>query len=99
MKSFYDKLNAGDYTSVLPYPSFGRVNSKEEQEVVKAMKVAYNEDEDRLLNLFKSDLADYHEVAGNPKFERCFSIAWELGHSSGFHEIANYFADIVDLIK
>ena len=60
MKSFYDKLNAGDYTSVLPYPSFGRVNSKEEQEVVKAMKVAYNEDEDRLLNLFRNNIINSH---------------------------------------
>lgn len=48
---------------------------------------------------FKKLLAEEYGVIGNPKFERCYSIAYSHGHSSGFSEIENFFSDIVDLIK
>ena len=61
-------------------------------------------DADRKINnekdaQFRKDLYEYHGVTDNPKADKAFSIAYEHGHSSGNYSIANYFDDIVDLIK
>ena len=48
---------------------------------------------------FKSDLFNDLEIVGNPKAELLWSKAWELGHSSGYHEVYSYASDLVDLIK
>lgn len=49
--------------------------------------------------VFQAALAKEYGVVGNPKFGRAFSIAWSMGHSSGFSEVENYFSELVDLIK
>lgn len=49
--------------------------------------------------VFKKALAEEYGVVGNPKFEQCYSLAWSFGHSSGFSDVENYFAQLVDLIK
>lgn len=48
---------------------------------------------------FKKALAEEYGVVGNPKFDKAYSVAYSLGHSSGFSEIEGYFSDIVELIK
>lgn len=48
---------------------------------------------------FKRDLFRYHAVTKNPKADKCFMIAWDLGHSSGFSDVAGYFDQLVELIK
>jgi len=65
---------------------------------LKARK-AYNDEIARLSAEFKADLFEYHDVTGHPKAERVFSLAWDYGHSAGLGEVANYFDDLVDLIK
>ncbi len=48
---------------------------------------------------FKKALAEEYGVVGNPKFEKCYSIAYSHGHSCGFSDVENFFSDIVDLIR
>jgi|SRR5579863_2544716 len=48
---------------------------------------------------FKAALAEEYGVKGNPRFEKCYSLAYSFGHSSGFSEVENYFSELVDLIK
>lgn len=48
---------------------------------------------------FKAELFAKHKVANNPKAERAFEIAWEAGHAHGYHEVASYFEELVELIK
>jgi hypothetical protein len=48
---------------------------------------------------FRDDLFDEHGVTGNPRAQKCYDIAWSYGHSAGFSEVANYFSELVDLIK
>lgn len=50
-------------------------------------------------NAFKKALAEEYGVVGNPKFEQCYNIAWNYGHSSGFSDVENYFHIIVELIR
>jgi hypothetical protein len=56
----------------------------------------------RLQDNAVSDLftAHVHEVNGmskHPKRDKVFSLAWQMGHSSGYHEVANYYAEISEL--
>ena len=48
---------------------------------------------------FKADLAKEFGVEDNPKFERCFELAWDYGHADGFNEVRYNFIDLVELIK
>ena len=58
-----------------------------------------NAREAKELAKFKAKLAREYGVVGNPKFEKCFELAWSHGHSSGYSEVRNYFSDFVELIK
>jgi flagellar biosynthesis/type III secretory pathway protein FliH len=53
----------------------------------------------RELDEFKDKLARTHGLERDAKFEKAFALAWEYGHSSGYHEVENYFSDLVELIK
>lgn len=59
----------------------------------------YAVESDRLDVAFRAALFEEYEVTLNPKKDICYAKAYEFGHSSGYHEIAIYFADLVDLIK
>lgn len=48
---------------------------------------------------FKNSLGKEYGVTDNPKFNRCYEIAWYMGHSSGYNEVAMYFGELVELIK
>lgn len=61
--------------------------------IEKIKKMALEREELRK-KLFKE-----HKVESNRKAIRCFSLAWEYGHSAGLHEVESYFDDLVELIK
>lgn len=48
---------------------------------------------------FRKALAVEYGVVGNPKFDKAYSIASSMGHSSGFSEIEIVFSELVELIK
>jgi hypothetical protein len=62
-------------------------------------RAAYNAESARLEGLFKAALFEEYGVTGHPKADKCYSLAWEHGHSAGFSEVANYFSEFVELIK
>ena len=43
-------------------------------------------------------LAVENGVVDNPKLDLLFDKAWDMGHSSGYDEVAGMFADLSDLI-
>lgn len=47
----------------------------------------------------KDRLAKTYKIPRDVKFDNAWRIAWDLGHASGFDEVENHFADLVDLIK
>lgn len=67
--------------------------------VYKRARDAYATETQRLMGKFTQDLYVEHGVQDNPKRDKAFSLAWEMGHSSGFHDVASNFADLVDLIS
>ena len=59
----------------------------------------WREQEARAIEAAKAELAAVHGLERNAKFDRAWSIAWDLGHSAGIHEVKNYFSDLADLLK
>jgi hypothetical protein len=58
------------------------------------LRVATKERED-----LKQELGNEYDVLTHPKFEKCFGLAWEYGHSSGLHAVRDYFDELVELLK
>lgn len=63
------------------------------------MQKEYYEEDSRCYNQFKQDLFEEYSVINNPKAEKCFSMAWERGHSSGYKAVVNEFDELVELIQ
>ena len=60
---------------------------------------AYRADEQRLVKEFAQDLYEEFDVLRFAKRDKAFALAWEYGHSSGFSEVYNYFADLAELLS
>lgn len=69
-----------------------------DEEAYTAHCKEYNAESTKLHQEFKNDLFDAFGVTDNPKKDRCFELAWEHGHPSGYEEVYNYFGDFVELI-
>jgi hypothetical protein len=48
---------------------------------------------------FQIDLEAYYEMTGHAKAPLLYSKAYERGHSSGLHEVACVYDDLVELVK
>lgn len=59
----------------------------------------YNAISASLENDFRNDLEEYFGVTTNPKKDILYWKAYQHGHSSGLHEIANVYSDLVELIQ
>lgn len=64
-----------------------------------ATKEQYRKKRSELNLQFEHALYKEYGVENNPKRQKCFELAWEHGHSSGFSEVENYFSEFVELIK
>lgn len=70
-----------------------------DNEAYRAQSRLFNEEKSRLYKEFQQDLFEDYGVSDNPKRFKCFALAWELGHSSGYSEVHGVFGDLVELIK
>lgn len=59
---------------------------------------AYFAEEDRQIEIAKTELADEYGLERNPRFETAWNIAWEFGHSSGLPEVKYYFGELTPLL-
>jgi hypothetical protein len=50
-------------------------------------------------NQFRDDALSELGLKNHPKADVLFSKAWDLGHSSGFHEVWYYLQDLSELLK
>lgn len=65
----------------------------------KLARKAYYDEENRLKELFKKNLADELGLTGHPKFDLLFRKAWDDGSSHGYEEVANIAEDLAELIR
>ena len=104
MSSITDAVAAGAYDTKLPYGSGVPSRLRKQGLVSEALALevqrqAYYADKRRLEIKFRDDLAAEHGVSKNPRAEKLFEIAWDLGHAAGLHEVITYYEKLVELIK
>lgn len=92
----YENIKSGKYENEFAWPTMSMCASK--QHYYELLK-AYNEETARLYGIFMTDLFEEYGVKDNPKAVKCYSLAWNYGHSSGLYEVAYHFDNFVELIK
>lgn len=106
-----DAIREGRYKNTVPY-SVDRVpidenrmtvrQAREHAEAEKARHRAQRElhraEEARLDRLFRADLEEEHGLAGHPKAELLFDIAWDDAHSDGYEQIAYRYERLAGLL-
>lgn len=107
-KVFASQIGDGEifYADGSPYPAdekkvlsvMKKVVEKNDIEFQAAIK-PYQDEQSVLHDEFKRDLFEDLGIEENPKKELLFAKAWEQGHSSGFSEVYNYAAELVELIE
>ena len=58
----------------------------------------HSEHHTRLMNEFRKDLAEEAGLTNHPKEKKLFSIAYNIGHSGGFHEIHSHYLELAELL-
>lgn len=93
--TFQQKLDAGYYTTKLPYGKGAGPGAEGE----KGLRTAYRADVSRLNDLFRQDLeADQCDGAlTQPVRDEVYRLAWDRGHSDGHYSVANHYSDYHDL--
>lgn len=107
----FDNIDSGRYQNAIPYsvekPIIDRDNltGKQAREAEEAWRAARNAQRDlhyaedrRLEALFKADLEEEYGLAGHPKADKLYSIAYERGHSGGYREIAECYSQMAELL-
>lgn len=64
----------------------------------KEARQLYNEVGAALNDEFKKDALEYFDLTGNPKADKAYSMAWERGHSSGYHDVLSNLEDLSELL-
>lgn len=59
---------------------------------------AYNADVKRLQDQFRADLEAEYGMIGHPKADKLWAKAWDMGHSAGLGDVANYYDDLYELV-
>ena len=77
----------------------GLIQEVTDKEAYQEAQKAYNATTAKLFEEFRKDLFEFYGLSDHPKRNRCFDIAWGLGHSSGYSEVLNYFDVLVELIQ
>jgi hypothetical protein len=67
----------------------------------KKVKNAYCEEENRILKEFKDQQVLDFNLGRFSKTtqDKLFSLAWEMGHSSGYSEVHDQYYDLVELLE
>jgi len=74
-------------------------NKEITKEDYTAKKLVYSNKFGQIGKDFKEALFKEYDVENNPKREKLWDKAWDLGHISGFSEVETFFDDLVELIK
>ena len=67
--------------------------------VYREMLVAYNVRSVALEAEFRRDLDAHYDMVGHPKADLLYGKAYQMGHAGGMQEVANYYSDLVELVR
>jgi hypothetical protein len=92
-----ENITAGKYQPKLPYVSLKDASQLTQASIAHK---AYTAEVIACEVQFYKDAEEELGIANNPKKQKFFEIAYNMGHSTaGFYEIWGYMQDIVELIK
>lgn len=110
--SVFDFIREGKYESKVPCSveivpvnedtmtvRQAREHKEAEKERDRRQRRLHDEERARLNAMVKADLEEEYGVIGHPKADKLWEIAWEHGHSSGYHDVACHYAELVELIQ
>ena len=66
--------------------------------MTRVEREAYHKKSAAEMDSLRTRLIEQYALEGNHRFDKCFAIAWNYGHSSGLSEVENYFHELVQLI-
>ncbi len=92
-------LNISHTSQDVQQYAFALKQWESEMEIYRKEVDAYHKTDADLYVKFMQDMFNELDIAKNPKRDRLFSIAWDLGHSAGYSEVYNYASELVDLIR
>jgi hypothetical protein len=69
------------------------------KEDMREAKREYNIRMSALRSQFKADLEKEFQTENHPKADSLFAMAWDRGHSAGYHEVYLEYEELVELIK
>lgn len=82
------RLREGYYKTKLPYPPYRD----------DVQRKSYQDDQRRLNDQFMEDAIEAAGLKGNPKADKVWAKAWDLGHSAGHGEVWSYLTDLAELV-
>ena len=86
---FQDKSNEISWGRISQYtPGPSKLGQQEYREKIRELE-----------NEFRSVLQHTYRLDGNPKADKVWSMAWELGHSSGYSEVEIWYQKLAELVK
>lgn len=94
---FEEKLHGSYYKNDLPFPSLKDCDG--DMLVRDQKRAQYRERERIIYSMFKRDALEALGVSDHPKVDKLWTLAWEHGHASGFHDVWSWLNELVVLIK
>jgi hypothetical protein len=107
-----DNLDAGKYENKVPAsyeilpvdPDNMTVRQAEahreaEKEKKRTQRQLHRQEQGRITAMVKADLEAEHGIAGHPKADKLWSLAWDDGHSAGYYDVIGYYEEFVELVK
>ena len=70
---------------------------RKKKDMLSTIVKEYQEESNRLAEIFKQDVFKDLGIEDNPKREKLLEIAYREGHSGGFSEIYSQMIDLVEL--
>lgn len=107
-----DNLAAGKYENRVPYDiekipvdentmtvKQARDRVEAESQRARDQRRKHRKNEGEMSALVKRDLEVQEGLAGHPKADMLWGIAWDRGHSSGYLDVISVYEELAELLK
>ena len=85
-------IEAGKYTHDGPFP-------QGPSRLAERTRMSYYKAQDILTAQLRADLEAEHGLAGHPKAQLLWNLAYDMGHGYGQAEVAYKYATLAELLK
>ena len=87
-------LSADEVASLLEV----KATYEEEVRVYNEQRALYKANNGGVVGYLQGDLEEEYGLVGHPKASKLFEIAYDMGHSGGMEDVANYYCQLSELL-